>query len=124
MITRADLEAALPWQVFRGASEDPCRGTAWALFEYSIGCSAAELVARGWKLAPPGTHALSPQRDDERSWARGRRPDDIDAALAYLRTGGALVFAPDDVASVDEDYSAGEVVDGGYYGRFVAIEAP
>ena len=102
MIARAMLEAAKPWQEFQGAAEKPRHGTIWAMFEvdYPFCPDVSQVDRMLFEHDVVLTHHgyASPQIDDNAGYEERdpvKRPNDMDACLAHLQAGGALVFVPD-----------------------------
>jgi len=108
MVSRADIEGARPFQLFRNGAEKPADGTRHVLISGNVSLSEDGLS----KLRGLGVEPTDPddpeevQRDDEA--CQGTQADDVDACLAYIRLGGAVVFVPD----CQEDPR---------YGRYLAV---
>lgn len=106
LITRRRLEEAPSWTVFKGPAEDPGR-IKWELFEPEpVEEHPQDVQMRMLRL---GVWLEEPEIDAEWRhskrwhwrwiWPPWRRPDDLDAALAYLRRGGTLCKVPDTMDS-------------------------
>lgn len=108
-VSRKDIESAKPFQVFRGDAEEPRKGTRHVLIGVSL---TSEEISRIGELGYLLTDEEDPeeiQRDDEA--CQSVQVDDVDACLAYIRGGGAMVYVPDS-PDVPE------------YGRYVAVKGP
>lgn len=99
LITIDGLVQAPMWTILRGSAEDP-GPIKWDTFVLEPVEPYPEDVEREmWKLNVSLDH---PEVEDEWltnpwrwRWFRWQRPDDLDAALAYLNTGGTLCKVPD-----------------------------
>lgn len=91
-ITRRDLEEAPAWTIFSGPAEDP-GPLEWGVMEISPATPYPEGILA--KMEALHVVCDEPQRDDEAE----EKKDDIDAALAYLRSGGTLCKVPDEEGS-------------------------
>lgn len=95
MVSRADIEGARPFQLFRNGAEAPAKGTKHVLISGNVLLSEDDLS----RLRILGVEPTDPedpeevQRDDEA--CQDAQVDDVDACLAYIRQGGAVVFIPD-----------------------------
>lgn len=92
MITRKRLEDAPMWTIFTGDAEDP-GPVVWDVFSISAGEVDRKMVEFGVIMEMPQIDNNEPQPRYE--------ADDLDAALAFLRSGGALCKVPD---SADSPY--------------------
>ena len=95
MITRARLEDAPMWTIFQGDAEDP-GPVLWDIFHISPADSYSEAIER--RMEELGVVMEGPQSegDPENGIQPRNNVDDLDAALAFLRSGGALCKVPDD----------------------------
>lgn len=108
MITKERFFEAPMWTIFVGDSEDP-GPVVWELFDVSDMGSLEEMDRR---LEELGLLAQTPQKVDDAVQPH-EDTDDLDAALAFLRLGGALCKVPD-----DEDPHAS----GSKYWRLLVVE--
>lgn len=120
-VTKEDLERAVPWQVFRGPAVTRIADVQWDLFSgFRIWDEVAEAVAAklGLKIVRDAAgEAQNPCKEDEHHHGDDE-VSDYDACLAYLRSGGTLMFCPDDEEQVRKHADGKENV----YGRFVVVE--
>jgi hypothetical protein len=93
MITKKQLEEAPPWTVFNGPAEDP-GPIGWALF--ALEEMYLEDVCA--KMEELGVFQEHPEWDSDAPQPHAN-VDDLDAALAYLCTGGTLCKVPDTMDS-------------------------
>lgn len=94
MLTRKYLEEAPMWTIFTGDAEDP-GPILWDIFHITPADSYPEEVER--KMDELGVTMDMPQKEDDPEESPQPRDDvdDVDAALAFLRSGGALCKVPD-----------------------------
>lgn len=101
-ITRRQIEDAPMWTIFRGEAVDP-GPIKWEIFEPGPADPWPEDVLAKMELL--SVWVEEPEIEDDwaagGSWRRFRfhRPDDGDAALAYLNKGGVLCKVPDTMNS-------------------------
>lgn len=120
-VTKEDLEKAVPWQVFQGPAVSPAVDLKWDLFSgFALWDEVADSVAAAAGLRivrDVAGEAQNPCKEDDYHYGDDS-VSDYDACLAYLRSGGTLMFCPDDEEQVRK-FNEGK---GRVYGRFVAVE--
>jgi hypothetical protein len=93
MITKETFGAAAPWTVFRGEAADP-GPVFWGLFDIEPG-DYGFVEDPDHDLESLGVDFIEPELDSDYRSEQPASADDLDAALAYLRRGGALCKVPD-----------------------------